>query len=72
MLIHKNTAIHPKRLKKTLWKVKKFREIYDFYRLFKVKEHAKWYGPTDTKKDKTWRRRFREPLVVGERALALA
>ena len=34
-------------------KSEKFREIYDFYRLFKVKEHAKQYARTDTKKDKT-------------------
>ena len=53
-------------------KNEKFKEIYDFYRLFKVKEHAEGYVRVDRKKKKTSRRRLREPLMVGKRVLALA
>ena len=53
-------------------KSEKFREIYNVYRLFKVREHAERYACTDAKKDKTLRRRLREPLKVGKQVLALA
>ena len=53
-------------------KSEKFREIYHVYRLFKVKEDAERYACTDAKKDKTLRRRLREPLKVGKQVLALA
>ena len=51
---------------------KRFREIYDFYRLVKVKQHAERYERTDIKKDKVLRRKLREPLKIGEKVLALA
>ena len=53
-------------------KNEKFRKIYDFYRLFKVKEHAERYAHADTKKEKTSRRRLRETLMFDKRVLAQA
>ena len=35
---------------------KRFREIYDFYRLVKVREHAERYERVDIKNDKVLRR----------------
>ena len=45
---------------------------YYFYRLLKVQKHAKRYRRADAKKDKSLRRRLREPLKVGKRVLPLA
>ena len=45
---------------------------YYFYRLLKVQKHAKRYRRADAKKDKSLRRRLREPLKVGKRVLHLA
>ena len=45
---------------------KRFWEIYDFYRLVKVKQHAERYECADIKKDKVLRRKLREPLKIGE------
>ena len=46
---------------------KRFWEIYDFYRLVKVKQHAERYECADIKKDKVLRRKLREPLKIGEK-----
>ena len=51
---------------------KRFRETYDFYRLVKVKQHAKRYESPDVEKDKKVCRKLREPLKIGEKVLALA
>ena len=51
---------------------KTFKEIYDFYRLVKVKEHAERYERADIKKDKVLCRKLREPLKTGEKVLPLA
>ena len=71
MLICKTTAIHPKQLKKTLLKTKnleKFKISTNFlgWRNMESATHTQ-----TEKKDKTLRRRLREPLMIGERALAL-
>ena len=50
----------------------KFREIYDFYRLVKVKQHAERFERANIKKDKVLRRKLRKPLKIGEKVLALA
>ena len=50
----------------------KFRDIYNFYRLVKVKEHAERYECTDVKKDKNLRGKLREPLKIREKVLAFA
>ena len=50
----------------------KLGDAYYFYRLLKVQKHAKRYSRADTKKDKSLRRRLREPLKVGKRVLPLA
>ena len=41
-------------------------------RLLKVQKHANRYARADAKKDKSLRRRLREPVKVDERLLALA
>ena len=48
-----------------------FIAIYDFYRLLKVQKHAKRYAHVDAKKEKSLRKRLREPLKVAEIVLAL-
>ena len=41
----------------------RFRDIYDFYRLVKVKQHAEKYERVDVAKDKKLRRKLREPFI---------
>ena len=50
----------------------RLREIYDFYRLVRVKQHAERYEGADIEKDKKLRRKLREPLKIREKVLALA
>ena len=50
----------------------RFRDIYNFYRLVKVKQIAERYERADIEKDKKLRRKLREPLKIGEKVLALA
>ena len=45
---------------------------FDFYRLVKVKRHAKRYERDDIKKDEVLRRKFGERLKIGEKVLVLA
>ena len=49
-----------------------FWEIYDFYRLVKLREHRERYECVNIKKDKVLRRKLREPLKIGEKVLASA
>ena len=49
----------------------RFREIFDFYRLVKVKQHAERYKHVDVEKDKKLCRKPREPLKIAEKVLAL-
>ena len=51
---------------------KKFKDIYDFYRLLKVQKHAERYAYADVKKGKLLHRWLRQLLKVRERKLALA
>ena len=51
---------------------KRFWEIYDFYRLVKVKQHTERYKRADIKKDKVLCRKLRKPLKIGEKVLAFA
>ena len=51
---------------------KRFRDIYDFYRLVKVKQHAERYKRADVEKDKKYYRKLREPLKIIEKVLMLA
>ena len=63
---------HPEVIEENAVKSGKFRDIYNFYRLLlKVQKHAKRYARADAKKDKSLRRRLREPLKVDERVLSL-
>ena len=64
---HPPNAIEEKALES-----ERFREIYNFYRLVKVKQHTERYEHLDIKKDKVLHRRLREPLKAGEKVLALA
>ena len=50
---------------------KRFREIYNSYRLLKVKEHTEKYICADIKNDKVLHRKLREPLKIREKVLAL-
>ena len=50
---------------------KRFREIYNSYRLLKVKEHTEKYICADIKNYKVLHRKLREPLKIGEKVLAL-
>ena len=51
---------------------KRFRGIYDFYRLVEVKQHAERYERKVVEKDKKLRRKLREALKIGEKVQALA
>ena len=42
----------------------KFRDIYNFYRLVKVRQRAERYKRADVKKDKKLRKKLREPLEL--------
>ena len=50
----------------------KFRDIYDFLRLIKVRLHAEKYEHADVKKDKKLPKKLREPRRIIETVLALA
>ena len=52
----------PDALEEEVLESKRFQEIYDFYRLVKVKEHAERYKHADIKKNKVLCRKLREPL----------
>ena len=52
--------------------MEKFRDIYDFYRLVKVRQHAERCEHADVKKDKKLHKKLRQPLKIGEKVLALA
>ena len=45
----------------------RLREIYDFYRLVRVKQHAERYEGADIEKDKKLRRKLREPLKLEKK-----
>ena len=49
---------------------KRFRDIYDFYRLVKLKQHAERYELTDVEKVKKIHRKLRELPKIGEKKLA--
>ena len=49
-----------------------FREIYDFHRIVKVSKDADRYKRYDLRQDKKFKRKLREPLLVGEKVLVLA
>ena len=61
----------PDAIEEKVLESKRFREIYDFYKFVKVKEHTERYERADIKKDKVLRRKLREPLKIGEKLLAL-
>ena len=69
-LSRRNMATQLIRRRKSSWG--RFREIYDFYRLVKVKQHAEIYEGVDNEKDKKSRRKLREPPKIGEKVLELA
>ena len=47
-----------------------FRDIYNFYRLIKVRQHAERYECADVKKNKKLCKKLREPLRIGEKVPA--
>ena len=68
----KNYGYPPDTIAEKAVRSEKLGDAYYFYRLLKVQKHAKRYRRADTKKDKSLRRRLREPLKVGKRVLPLA
>ena len=62
----------PNAIEENVVESERFRDIYDFYRLVKVKKHAERYERADIEKDKKLYRKLREPLKIGEKVLALA
>ena len=54
---------------KALLESTRFWEIYDFYRLVKVKQRAERYEHANIKKDKVLWRKLRVPLKIGEKVL---
>ena len=50
----------------------KFREIYDFHRLIKVRKFAERYERSDIKSDRQFRKKLRSPLEIGEKVLVPA
>ena len=53
-------------------KSEKFRDIYNFYRLAKLRQYAERSKHADIKKDKKLHKKLRESLRIGEKVLALA
>ena len=49
-----------------------FREIYDFHRIVKASKDADRYKRYDLRQDKKFKRKLREPLLLGEKVLVLA
>ena len=50
---------------------KYFQEIYDFYRLIKVKENRDWTERFDAKVDRC-KKRLRDPIEIGEKVLVFS
>ena len=50
----------------------KFREIYDFHRLIKVRKFAERYERSDIKSDRQFRKKLRSPLEISEKVLVPA
>ena len=62
----------PEEIKQKTIDNKNFQEIYDFYRLFKVKSHSERYKRADILMDKKNRKQLRNPLLEEEKVLVLA
>ena len=71
-VLSQNYGHLPNAIEEIVLESKKFREVYDFYRFIKVKQHAERNERTDIKKDKVLSRRLREPVKFGEKMLTLA
>ena len=50
----------------------KFREIYDFHRLVKVRKFAERCERSDIKSDRCFHKKLRSPFKIGEKVLVLA
>ena len=61
----------PEEIKQNTIDNKNFQEIYDFYRLFKVKSHSERYKRADILMDKKNRKQLRNPLLEEEKVLVL-
>ena len=49
----------------------KFRKIYDFHRLVKVRKFAERYERSDIKSDRRFHKKLRSPLEISEKVLVL-
>ena len=57
----------PDAIEEKVLESKRFQEIYDFYRLVTVKQHAERHERADIKKEKVLLRKLSEPLKIGEK-----
>ena len=62
----------PKNIEEKTIENEYFREIYDFYRLFKVKKFADHYKRADISKDKSLHKQLRNPLLVKLRSTSFS
>ena len=62
----------PKSIEEKTVESERFRDIYDFHKLVKVKQHAERHERADVESDKKLRIKLREPLKIGQKVLALA
>ena len=65
-------GIPPEEIEEKSLATNEFREVYDFYRMVKVSKEADRYECSDIRFDKKLRAKLRNPLLVGEKVLALA
>ena len=65
-------GIPPEEIEEKSLATNEFREVYDFYRMVKVSKEADRYERSDIRFDKKLRAKLRNPLLVGEKVLALA
>ena len=61
----------PKEIEQKTINNENVQEIYDFYKVFKVKPHSERYKRADFSKDKKNTEQLRNPLLQGEKVLAL-
>ena len=62
----------PEKIEVKSLKNDQFRDIYDFYRLIKVKQNSDKVERMELKKDRFNKRKLRVSLVLGEKVLVLA
>ena len=65
-------GVSPNFIEENMQQDEKFCELYDFYRLVKVKKYAERDKLNNIRQDDKKRKKLREPLLVGEKVFVLA